>query len=682
MQTLITSREIPLAIESAKKEKKRLQFLLDAEEESQAKIELGLWKKPKCHEDTLDYLRDHIGTFNTEELLRYLREKFYNRDVMRAIRCTMESIFTPVDDGGLQDNERIRYWIEPVERIGADSAFGYAIRSNVGDQGEDVLVLKAPRMEDVESLVHEYIVGVYGTNLLRGIVPNFAYVFGTFDCTAPVLFQSGKVSTWCNEEVNSIGYVSYENITPSVTLGKYVETCTFGEFLNMYLQIMYALRKAHQLVDFTHYDLHSQNVLVRDISGIFPDGCVIPYETESGTQYLFANKIATMIDFGQAHIKIEGKSFGYYGIEQYGNVASQSFLLFDAYKLLLMSMRNMLQAGNKNCFDGAARILRFFNSSEDPVSIIREQARYLYVLPRTKKILGVQFDTFLRYLRQTFAPAFVTQNIPRNKILICKEEECKTETKVLTQLGFANQVNAKNILEFYDLFDRFINNNNFQDAETIKKNFDYKQQANIASTDLRNGILALASVVRSFDVYDISQIPYSDRDRKIFLAMLRSNASSNQILDALALLDQAYRRANERQIFSIVTKLNDAEIDRLVYLLNQLGVKIQVPLTIRSPEVLSNHRRNFDTFASYVDIYQDLSVLNRALTFTANTFDDRKTQAESRQLGQDLQVIAGQLRTIWNQYQQQTQIFASIKDLRSYNKEFKQVLTTLSAVIS
>jgi len=682
MQALITTQEIPITIQDATREKRRLQPILDAQSQKQEQIEAKLWKLNRCPAKTLDYLRDHIGTFDTEQLLRYLREKFYNRDVMRAIRCTMESIFSPVDDGGLQDNERIRYWIEPIERIGAESVFGYAIRSNVGEQGENVLVLKAPRMQDVESLVHEYVVGVYGTNMLRGIVPNFAYVFGTFDCSAPILFNNGQVSTWCNEETNSVGYVSYENITPSITLGKYVETCSFGEFLNMYLQVLYAIRKAHQLIDFTHYDLHAQNVLVRDISNIFPDGCIIPYDTEYGTEYLFANKIATIIDFGQAHIKIQGESFGYYGLEQYGNIASQSFPLYDAYKLLLMSMRSMLQANNKKCFDGAARILRFFNNAEDPAYIVKEQSKYVYILPRTPRTLSVSLDDLLGYIRYTFSPAFVAQVIPRNKILICEEDQCRTEERVLTELGFNKQVNAKSIPEFYDLHDRYIQTNNMQDAEIIKQNFNYKQESAKTISDIDTKIGALEADIQKFQPLDISTFQIEDRNNARFIQNLRANVARQDIVNALVGINPQYRRIDDRQLNNLIADMDQQQLNRFIEILQMRGIQIYAPVTLTTPQVVEQHKENFDSYAHLVDRYQNLTVLNRALAATADVYADRKTQSISRQYAQDLQLISGQLRSIWNQYQQQLQIVRRFRDINWYSKGFAQALATMSAVLS
>src|SRR5436190_712755 len=87
-------------------------------------------------------------------------------------------------------------------------------------------------------------------NLLmnRSYVPNFAYVFGGFKCSAPILQDpkyilgsAGRYPVnWCNSGLD-IEYIIYENIAPAVSFKEYVKKCTFEQFLDKYLQIIYAL---------------------------------------------------------------------------------------------------------------------------------------------------------------------------------------------------------------------------------------------------------------------------------------------------------------------------------------------------------------------------------------------------------------------------------------------------------
>ena len=106
------------------------------------------------------------------------------------------------------------------------------------------------------------------------------------------------------------------------------------EFLQIYLQVLNPLNLAYKKFDFTHYDLHSENVLIQEL----PYPISIPfYHPDGRTLYLRTNFLARIIDYGTAHVKIEGQHFGVFRAENRGQIfPDRSFPMHDAYKLLLL----------------------------------------------------------------------------------------------------------------------------------------------------------------------------------------------------------------------------------------------------------------------------------------------------------------------------------------------------------
>jgi hypothetical protein len=159
--------------------------------------------------------------------------------------------------------------------------------------------------------IHEAFVGIYAINNLRNYIPNFVYTFEIF--RYPCLFQKSKD---CN-------YLITELI-PGQTWGKFVDNCIIDEFLNILLQICLSLKLAIQLYDFTHYDLHSGNVIIRKVEQ--------PISIKYNDDIINTQHIATIIDFGSSHIQIDGVNYG--RILKNGNIHNFSFWEHDIFKFL------------------------------------------------------------------------------------------------------------------------------------------------------------------------------------------------------------------------------------------------------------------------------------------------------------------------------------------------------------
>ena len=503
----ITTKDIIDAIELADKyySQSSVRRKLLSDKAKQTKEQEQLKNKPVCNLDDLNKIRDRLGSIDKDRLHDILTKYFYSAPMMKVAFCIFESILSdsgPLADGGLTDNQRVRYWFHADRQIGSESVFGYAISTSF-DDSSNLLVVKAPRPgTGPGDGVHEYIVGALALNNIRKYVPNFAYIFGTFDCGSPVIGGNKDIDTWCGYQPG-VNYVVYENVNPSTPLGNLNRSIGFDKFLNYYLQIMLALRVAYNKYDFTHYDLHDQNVLVRKLDRTV----AIPYDTPKGKRYIVTDSIATVIDYGQSHVKIGGNSFGFYGLEAYGTVATHSFPLFDAYKLLLMSMRTMLMANNTNAFNGAATLLKFFTRQE-PVEVVKSQSQLYYVLPRTDKTLSVTLDDYIGYILSLYpASAGLSSNIP---ILECTAEQCKNPRASLNWLKVSAKPEASGLIDLYDLSEKFKQEGKLDKEKQLLNSYPYNDKIRNVLQDVTFNLTELDKEIRSLRKPSIGQSNYRE----------------------------------------------------------------------------------------------------------------------------------------------------------------------------
>lgn len=450
---LITSRQIAASATRAKAlSESRLEAGL-ARQHWQQGLELDLITQSNvCPMESLPDLQRRLAGLKPEEMKALIKNNFYDPAVLQSALCVMGAMVYMQPDlpGTIKPNERLREWFTQLKRVGTDSTAGYAFRADMKDS-KDVFIVKTAQNPATDDLQHELFIGLFGLNQLRSTksgvpVYNFAYIFGGFKCSPPIVSKTLLAETavaWCNNLKDTVNYVLYENIVPSISMREYVATCTPEQFLNIYLQVMYALRKAHRVADFTHNDLHDENVLVRTITS--SDPFQIMYETELGTEYLLANRLATLIDYGYSHIQYRRRHYSVQYFEEIGIDPNASFPMYDAYKLLLMSMRTMLDKGNRPTFEIATQILHFFNQEETPEEVVRKQSENLYHLPNLPTLMNLTFDQLTRYIRSQCPCPFIRDRPGPERILGCQGTDvCLSEMPTLPG------VTPTDIFTFYD----------------------------------------------------------------------------------------------------------------------------------------------------------------------------------------------------------------------------------------
>jgi hypothetical protein len=510
-------------------------------------------KNPVCTINKLSKDSGDLANLRPEELKAVLHDNFYNASVMKESLCVAESIFYgDSHNTGLSKNVKIRHWIKDLHQIGAESVAGYALLAGVGD-ATDVFVVKVPRDSADDDLQHELFVGLYGTNPLRALVPNFSYIFGGFRCSPPIIGVKGeKIDIYCNEDLGAqnVNYVLYEKIFPNVSMKEYVQTCTGIDFINKYLQVLYGLRTGYKNCEFTHYDLHSENVIIWDIlNGM----TAIPYETEQGSEYLITDKISTIIDYGNAFIRYKGKPYGVFGLPHYGVSGLNGFPMHDAYKLLGFCMADMLEAKNMECFNMASRIMRFFNKTEDLTTLIQQQRQTLYFLPSNSAFKNVTYDDLIKYIRAQpdLNTSFVIADPLNTPILQCGYDGvCLTSQGAVKEIGLEENKVPDNFYDFYDRSMYLSKDQKTTDFNNLQKAFlvNYESSKN----KILDQIMENVNIVNLYAPKLIA--PYIG-DYKDALKPETLNLFKNFVKDTMKVFEAFYELRIDEQLFTNVVAL-------------------------------------------------------------------------------------------------------------------------------
>ena len=303
-------------------------------------------------------------------------------------------------------------WVRNINVIGTPSAYGIVM------QAEDVnhnalFVLKVSKdnsKESVDDMVHEAFIGIYALNNMRKYVPNFTYTYGMLSCTKPNL-NGKEVLTWCtpNQQPN---YLILENIKNATSFSKFVETCTKDEYFEVYLQVLNALNAANTEYDFTHYDLHDENVMVRRLKN------KIAIKLYNSEKYIITNLVAFIIDYGQSFVNYNGTPLGFKHIK---SMCCSPNPAIDAHKLLLFSTKSLLDVYNNNFIVELNKVYKFFDKNKsilDRINIWKNDKND-YFEYESSWIPNYNHSMLINYIEKNINITFIKNNSSGYKVASC-----------------------------------------------------------------------------------------------------------------------------------------------------------------------------------------------------------------------------------------------------------------------
>ncbi len=222
------------------------------------------------------------------------------------------------------------------------------------------------------------------------------------------------------------------------------------------MQVVYALDMGERYVGFTHYDLHTQNVLVREIT----KPVQIEYEFLGKKLYLkTVCGISTIIDYGRSRITYNDKPYGAVLNQEWGSDYRDSFPLSDIFKLLVDIAYIAKSKQKTELYPMLNTLFKFFINYEpynDENTFLENDIDSVFdvgfFLPKNIAT-DVNIEDFISYVHENIGLPFV-RSVPFDdvSILNCNDIACPSKTKSGV-LGVNGNLPLKphNIPQMYDI---------------------------------------------------------------------------------------------------------------------------------------------------------------------------------------------------------------------------------------
>ena len=416
--------------------------------------------------NSLYYAVDFVSP---EDLKILLREGFMNPDSM----VIMNYLFLNLGmQNPVRNSEIVNGIVGDLMRIGSESANGIALSGKSSEDNYtrrfcETFVVKYPRIindRTKNEMLHEAMIGLLAINNLRKFCPNFVYTYGYFSCGIPILSPDGVVSEWCLSNTENTPYIALENITNSKDLYTFIDNdrTDIENFLLLYLQIIMALKIAYEQCDFSHGDLHHGNVIIRRVENVGYLKYTLNQDGVEKNFYLKCNGlIATIIDFGRSHAKIDGFDVCYpdttEGIDsinfQTGNFSNlmNELQVFTSFFIKLDQSANgaiiMVQDPINNVakdlysFFFGIDIGQFGNPEIDLICRLRE--RYFYSIPPCLS-KNLKFDDLLKRVLEIAAANFINPFFSEKNLIVENSFNIgnKIVTKIISQHDILHEVSC------------------------------------------------------------------------------------------------------------------------------------------------------------------------------------------------------------------------------------------------
>jgi serine/threonine protein kinase len=469
-----------------------------------------------CNELDPQVLLKYLGQANLDILNSDVKVNFYHYPTMKAMQCLTTTALTPRhpssplsllkginEVNGIEEKpdlygQRVRDLLSFSKTIGGTTNVfrGHLSLPSSIDENKSNLVIKTPSDEDKHDLLHECVVAFYATNLMRSQgVPNFAFIYGSFDCSVPIVDPvSHRALSYCNssDPLKMVSYVIYERVE-GIDYDDYIRdhNTTLKNTFDIFLQTLLALDSAKPY-HFVHYDLHGGNLIVTTPSAT---PFYIRYPTSQGVKYFLSKgEIATMIDFGMSYIEIDGQSYGRAlesNVVVEGGVYPDKYLpLHDVHKMLCNTAQAYLSNFMMDKYEEIKPLLQFF-TDEPPEEYLRGVRKVFFALPytdRTRSLTVYDFITYFldyyRFLGLEIPLIDLPENLDPN-IPILGDNNHRTFIEEITRIGLgSNHLSPKSFREFLYQYHNTSPSNEKEEKALIIQNFTRDLQSVVNTENL------------------------------------------------------------------------------------------------------------------------------------------------------------------------------------------------------
>lgn len=278
--------------------------------------------------------------------------------------------------------------------------------------GKTAFVYKAST--DIQQITHEAVVGLFATNPLREFIPNFSYLYGFLEAPYPLIKgERVTLSSLPESKRPPAAAVIYEYV-PGASLWDACSDITAEDFICVYLEILLSLQVAFEFCRFSHGDLYPTNVILRPVAR----DSVIRYPTQDEVFYCRTNGLmATFIDYETAYF--EAKSPGG-DITTFSGARDHSFIINDAYRVLIWSLKRMREKKNPDA-PLLATLVRYFNR-EDNLELFIDAAPPAEPTPNNLRLTLPSLISFVKGWMLEYEIANpLSSSPPKGELLSCDE---------------------------------------------------------------------------------------------------------------------------------------------------------------------------------------------------------------------------------------------------------------------
>lgn len=238
--------------------------------------------------------------------------------------------------------------------------------------------------DNFDEHLNEAFVGLIG-GLNDLTIPNFAKIYGitTANKCPNIIKMKDKDCTFVIYE-----YIPGKNIEDwyahynSIKSTRIVPVILSG-IKNILLQIFYSLYEANKKLGFTHYDLHTKNIIIAPIDK------TLTVNYLAGELILDFYKV-TFIDYGSSHIVFKEKD---YGRTYVGGIRNTTWWVHDIFKILMYLYKQQKNIEIKNLL---ISLLKFFTNEYDAILLLPHNANWFGI---ERFNFTKTFDDFLKHAR-------------------------------------------------------------------------------------------------------------------------------------------------------------------------------------------------------------------------------------------------------------------------------------------
>lgn len=405
--------------------------------------------KISCSPELQTLIQKSLHLLNPEKISDLVKTQFYNPDIMKTMSCLVMSLLD--DEFGYMEMLNQSQVLKLVNKDHMIIFFSHFF------QGKNkVLTFKY----DQDDIIHEGFIGLLALNKMREVIPTFAWTYGFTSCNLPIFSQKkGKdiIVTACNQKVKQMNKDYIGLITEYVkgdTLTKFIKSPNINDryLVSSLLTICYSLKYASEMFYYTHWDLHTDNILMRELD-TNDNYIYLPNEKK----YLWVgNKLATIIDYGFNSAKVDNRLFGHLRPDLGINPLISRSPLNDIFKLFIHMYKNFLAYYFKNKNDPKRKqVLKSFqsiyfelvgakdtNELQDFNNLLLYQN---YAIFPNQRVSSNQNDdiTVVKFLTKSFVqlidglekliPNLIVNQKPKN-VLSCVEQNCLSEKQIFDQI--------------------------------------------------------------------------------------------------------------------------------------------------------------------------------------------------------------------------------------------------------